>query len=340
MQPVRGEASGQQSKERDSSSEESEEESSMDSSDSIDESSDASGLESISGISDRAGKLPKRVWDSDVIEVEAGYVLASDEEWATDDDEDDMEQEVARPQQSGQSAEGAIITLMSSAAGADPSQPSDQEPADANTPLSAAEGTLKEDDKTPVEKAQAEKNAALHAANQHMSPEEQQRARDVFRHCDARNEGFIDEYGAGTALSLLGIREPEENISALFKRREVDLLDESAFLVMLGDLRSLAVDEEQLSAIEGAFSDLYYGTLQSKESQFVVEQRDALGRPYILAEDLRSLLVTHGDILLDEEADRLILDCKPVYTTEASGRRVGRIFFDQYRAMLLPGPIL
>jgi hypothetical protein len=289
-------------------------------------------IEDTSDIADALPDRVRRIWENERLDVDADYVLASDEEWATDD-----EIEVAPSEQLGlpESAE-QLERGFKSFAFASASAPKEK---DASVLVSAAD-VIDKKDAPPVEKVQADKNAALTLASQHLSQEEQARAKEVFRHCDLHNEGFIDEDGVCVALSLLGLREPEENISALFKRRDVDNLDESTFLVLLSDLRSTAVDEEQLSAIEAAFSDLYYGTLQSNDSQFVVEQRDALGRPFILAEDLRKLLVTHGDILLDEEADRLILDCKPIYTLEANGSRVGRIFFDQYRAMLLPGPIL
>jgi len=296
------------------------------STDSSDEAEDTS--DSDDALHDRV----RRVWENETLEVDADYVLASDEEWATDDEiEAAPLEQLGQPELVEQLEEGVNSFAIASA--------SASKEEDASVLESAIEVIYKKD-APPDEKAQADKNAALSLANQHLSQEELLRAKEVFRHCDIHNEGFIDEDGVCVALSLLGLREPEENISTLFKRRDVDNLDESTFLVLLSDLRSAAVDEEQLSAIKAAFSDLYYGTLQSNDSQFVVEQRDALGRPFILAEDLRKLLVTHGDILLDEEADRLIQDCKPIYTLEADGSRVGRIFFDQYRAMLLPGPTL
>ena len=98
-----------------------------------------------------------------------------------------------------------------------------------------------------------------------------------------------------------------------------------------------AADEEQIAQIEGAFEDLYRGILAEREGQFA-EQRDGIGRPYILAADLRNLLVTTGESMTDEEADQLIADCKPIYKVQADGTVTGKIFFEQYRSMLLPGP--
>ena len=104
---------------------------------------------------------------------------------------------------------------------------------------------------------------------------------------------------------------------------------------MVGEYR--ASDDEQIRQIERAFEDLYRGILAEREGGFV-EQRDGIGRPYILATDLRNLLITSGDTLTDEEADRLISDCKPIYKIHSDGTVTGKIFFEQYRAMLLPGP--
>jgi Ca2+-binding EF-hand superfamily protein len=184
-----------------------------------------------------------------------------------------------------------------------------------------------------------------------LSHEEKQCALDAFRHCDVFEEGRISEKGLYNALSLLGTNEPEEKIRALYLRRNQDLLDEANFLALLGELRASSVDKEQLEAISVAFQDLYHATLsaKSKGGQWGIgaEQRDDMGRPYLLVADLRKVLTTCGDVLSDQEVDKLLRDCKPFYsgapgaagggggakTSKREGD--GKIFYENYRAMLL-----
>ena len=170
-----------------------------------------------------------------------------------------------------------------------------------------------------------------------LSKDERVRAKQVFRLLDVHNDGKIDDEGFTAALALLGMKISEKECSELFLSRKIDLVDEVTFLSMVGEYRANAADEEQIAQIEGAFEDLYRGILAEREGQFA-EQRDGIGRPYILAADLRNLLVTTGESMTDEEADQLIADCKPIYKVQADGTVTGKIFFEQYRSMLLPGP--
>ena len=71
-----------------------------------------------------------------------------------------------------------------------------------------------------------------------------------------------------------------------------------------------------------AFDEMYYGTLINGE-----EQKDVAGKRYLLARELRLALTSYGDPLTDEEAERIIYECRP--------DDQGRIFYDQYKAMLL-----
>lgn len=168
-----------------------------------------------------------------------------------------------------------------------------------------------------------------------LGKDEKVRASQVFKLLDVHKEGKIDSEGFATALSLLGMKIPSMECNELFLSRGFDLIDELTFVSMVGEYR--ASDDEQIRQIERAFEDLYRGILAEREGGFV-EQRDGIGRPYILATDLRNLLITSGDTLTDEEADRLISDCKPIYKIHSDGTVTGKIFFEQYRAMLLPGP--
>lgn len=188
------------------------------------------------------------------------------------------------------------------------------------------------DDIATMKAANAARNAKF---ARFLGKDEKVRASQVFKLLDVHKEGKIDNEGFATALSLLGMKITANECNELFLSRGFDLVDEETFVSMVGEYR--AADDEQIRQIEGAFEDLYRGILAEREGGFV-EQRDGIGRPYILASDLRNLLVSSGDTLTDEEADRLISDCKPIYKVHSDGSVTGKIFFEQYRAMLLPGP--
>jgi len=75
--------------------------------------------------------------------------------------------------------------------------------------------------------------------------------------------------------------------------------------------------------VEQAFDELYVGTTANNP----VSQRSADGRRFIYDRDLRRVLTDHGDPLTDEEVELLIHECRP--------DEEGKIFFEQYKAMLL-----
>ena len=180
--------------------------------------------------------------------------------------------------------------------------------------------------------ATAAKNARF---TRFLGKDERSRAAQVFKLLDVEREGKIDSDGFATALALMGMKIPKSECQELFLSRGLDLVDEETFISMVGEYR--ASDGEQILQIENAFENLYRGILAEREGGFV-EQRDGIGRPYILAADLRDLLVSSGEQLTDEEADRVISDCNPIYKVMSDGTVTGKIFFEQYRAMLLPGP--
>jgi hypothetical protein len=65
-----------------------------------------------------------------------------------------------------------------------------------------------------------------------------------------------------------------------------------------------------------------------------------LGQRYILASDLRNIMLTYGDeVLSDMQADEMINECHPKYGFDANGRKVGKIFLEQYTAMLMDGSV-
>ncbi len=275
-------------------------------------SSDYEGELNVRSIS---GKAP-RIWVSETVEVDEDYMLASDEEWVTDDEEG---------KGTSNGPENSLQQLV-----------------DDNQNVSKIKPLL---DVAGLSTSQSAVNATEFApdASKLLDETEKHRALEIFRYCDARGEGQIDENSLMIALSLLGIKESETHIHALYTRRReysgVDLLNAEQFLILLGEVRATMVDDELVAAIESAYSDLYHGILASKGSIFV-EQRDAMGRPFILAEDLRRVLISMGDKLSDEEADRLIKDCRPLTAHDANGMKQSRIFFEQYRAMVLPGPVV
>jgi Ca2+-binding EF-hand superfamily protein len=189
-----------------------------------------------------------------------------------------------------------------------------------------------EEDIAAAKAATAAKNARF---TRFLGKDERSRAAQVFKLLDVEREGKIDSDGFATALALMGMKIPTSECQELFLSRGLDLVDEETFVSMVGEYR--ASDGEQILQIESAFENLYRGILAEREGGFV-EQRDGIGRPYILAADLRDLLVSSGEQLTDEEADRVISDCNPIYKVMSDGTVTGKIFFEQYRAMLLPGP--
>jgi Ca2+-binding EF-hand superfamily protein len=343
---------------------------------------------------------------TDVMYVDEDYVLASDEEWATDSADDNGDDAADAADEEGSrtslgrnssakeynagagmseraaySAGGArsaafmtpgvdakvsrtnYTTTSSPVARSDTGD--NDAGADAGAARVASDAIASKEPTAPATAATSGIRARLaeevRAAISLLSHEEKQSALDAFRHCDVFEEGRISEQGLYNALSLLGTNEPEEKIRALYLRRKQDLLDEVSFLALLGELRASTVDKEQLEAISVAFQDLYHATLsaKSKGGQWGLgaEQRDEMGRPYLLVADLRKVLTTCGEVLSDQEVDQLLRDCKPVYGAASastgtargggggaagakagsvnSGEGDGKIFYENYRAMLL-----
>jgi Ca2+-binding EF-hand superfamily protein len=146
---------------------------------------------------------------------------------------------------------------------------------------------------------------------------------------------YLNEEQFGLSLALMGQNEPAEYVKVLFNKY-VDGAGvlRHGFFAALSSLRQRVNDNDE--ALEAAFDDLYQGTC------FDDMQKDATGNKYIWARDFRNLLTSMGeDPLTDEEADELIRECHPIYDTsegnEGAHRAslMGKIYFEQYRAMLL-----
>jgi Ca2+-binding EF-hand superfamily protein len=313
----------------------------------ISDDSSASSDRSSNGSSDSDGALyVNRNSSNDEVWVVSGdYELASDEEWVSSDDDDSIDSESVYTDDTGAMSVKPRPTIKMNSSRTTGS-------ANSVTHTTNSNSNSGNNDKSSIFGIE---NTDIHQSNddddnqsklseagivKEESPDvkliatlgqaEKTRALEVFQHCDVFDEGKINEKSVREALSLLGLRETEEKIRELCKNRKVDLFNETAFLAVIGELRSQATDEEQLQAIVEAFDAIYKATLVKPNERVSQEdQRDALGRPYILAEDLRRVLVSTGDVMSDEEVDQLIRDCKPVDNV---------IFFDQYRAMLLNGP--
>ena len=269
--------------------------------------------------------------------VDDDYSLASDEEWAEEGDGDDKsdgdddqksDQNLLKDRSLVENADHPAIdgsSVMAAGAGdASSGTLSNCSIAHSQKSGDGNEGS-EADSVVMVHNAAAEKMALEQERFiSVLSAAEKIRAIEVFKHCDVYDEGRIDEHSMFQALSLMGVRATEDTIRRMYLNRNQDMLDDIAFCTILGELRSQAVDADQLLAIENAFEALYMSTTSTVGD----EQRDALRVPYIIAEDLRRVLVTHGDVLSDEEVDQLIRDCRPKGT---------KIFFEQFRGMLLPG---
>ena len=182
-----------------------------------------------------------------------------------------------------------------------------------------------------------------------FSAEESQKITMIFHHCDTMGLHHLNEDQFGIALALLGQTESMDHLKRLYDQEAVaDGLDEERFKRCLARLRTKSsTDDDQAARIRDAFDALYRGTCPNND------QKDFGGNRYIFAKDLRLLVRTTGDErerLTDEEADELIRECRPQYPKkvdpytgldldEEDGIAVaslnGKIFFDQYRSMLL-----
>jgi Ca2+-binding EF-hand superfamily protein len=162
----------------------------------------------------------------------------------------------------------------------------------------------------------------------------------VFAHCDIHGEGKISSTQFAQALALLGQQESSEEVIKLFNEKKKDLINVHNFLWLLAKMRMKGVNEEQQIQIKNAFTHIYKGTMRwhLEQNPNYPDQLSEDGQPYLLAADLRRVLTSEGeaeDVMNDEEVDQLIAECRPVYTLEKDGTRIGKISFEQYRTMLL-----
>mmetsp|Transcript_9248 Transcript_9248/g.9325 ORF Transcript_9248/g.9325 Transcript_9248/m.9325 type:complete len:286 (-) Transcript_9248:23-880(-) len=163
-----------------------------------------------------------------------------------------------------------------------------------------------------------------------LSQDESKRAEDVFDLCNTFNEQHLNKDQFAHALAVLGQKADEKKVKELYASA-ADSLNVMAFKQILSQLRSEA-DSDRNAKVEEAFEALFSGTCKDAD-----RQKDTSGRKFILVKDLRLVLTTYGDKLSDEEADELIRECHPEPGDEGDKTDEGlrRIFFDNYRAMLL-----
>lgn len=164
-----------------------------------------------------------------------------------------------------------------------------------------------------------------------LSDKEIERANEVFKICDAFKEGHLNKDQFAHALAMLGYQFDEKKVKELYQRASSDSLTEAAFTDILSKLR-MQDDDELNQKVKEAFEDLFAGTCKDPD-----RQKNSAGDKFILVKDLRLVLTTKGDKLTDEEADELIRECQPQPGEDGDKTDEGmkRIFFDQYRAMLL-----
>lgn len=127
----------------------------------------------------------------------------------------------------------------------------------------------------------------------------------------------------------MGQIERYEEVHEIFLHFKVDPIPVDIFLRILKALRLKHLSETQTGVVTDAFEALYAGMCPDDTN------RDENGRKFLIAEDFRELLTSHGDILTDEEADMLIRECNPSYTIYSDGTRKGRIYLENYRSFLL-----
>jgi Ca2+-binding EF-hand superfamily protein len=156
----------------------------------------------------------------------------------------------------------------------------------------------------------------------------------------------LNEDQFGMALVLLGQTSTREQLKRLYDDLAIsDGMHLDGFFVALNRLRQKSNDEEGIDRIQDAFDALYEGTCLNDD------QKNFAGQRYIYAADFRLLLTITGEDnerLTDEEANELLRECRPIYPQvinpiteqeEDDGIAVavlrGKIFFEQYRAMLL-----
>lgn len=169
----------------------------------------------------------------------------------------------------------------------------------------------------------------------------------------ATAEEEIDFQQFQVALSLLGQQESNDKLQDMFvkelqsqgssssgsgagekeQQRGKETIDKDTFKRLVAELRLAVVGADDhtviIARIRDAFDALYEGTCE------LDDQRDEYGDKYIYAKALRQHLTTLGNALSDEEADELIEECHPAEVPNAEGVVQKRIYFEQFRSMLL-----
>ena len=167
----------------------------------------------------------------------------------------------------------------------------------------------------------------------HLSEEEKKRALKVFKHCDTFDENTLNAQQFGVALALLGQIETQDKVKELFEKHEALTrkisVNKSQFLKMFDGLRKKTIQEEVLRQIEIHFHNLYEGMCDDDSN------KDNVGGRFLPVSKFREILTSQGDVLTDEEADEMIIECQPIYELDTDGTKIGKIYFDGYRTMIL-----
>lgn len=139
----------------------------------------------------------------------------------------------------------------------------------------------------------------------------------------------INEEQFTLALALLGQRERVDKVRALYLTARTEFITIDHFKKMIVMLRSRADYPDLQASIRDAYDALYEGTCEQDT------QRDEFGEKYLLVRDLREVLTALGNKLTDEEAAEIISECHPVTEKRSDGTIIEKIYYQQYRAMLL-----
>lgn len=192
-----------------------------------------------------------------------------------------------------------------------------------------------DDDSAPEEKSDYDDEPATATESSKSKPPlllsngEIARAKSAFKHCSTLPEkDRINEEQFNLALSLLGYVESIETIRGLFLKEQAEYIEFDKFLDLLSELRRKKSKDDTFQQIEAHFNAIYDGTCPDGD------QINELGEKYILANDLRNLLIKTGLQMSIEEASSLIRECHPVLY-ERAGNPVEVIYFEQYKTMLL-----
>lgn len=201
-----------------------------------------------------------------------------------------------------------------------------------------------DDDEEDNEPEDAEEGATI------LSVEDRHLARLVFKyfHSISDKKLGLDFEEASAATAMLGqtikMKQLKEAFDEAAKTQQpvlnsstVDyahLSSPDAFINMLGLIRAGHETYDKINAdVKKAFDAMYDITCPTGSQ---VES----GQKYILASDLRKIMLNYGDdVLTDMQADEMIDECHPIYTVDGTGRKIGKIFLEQYSAMLTDGSV-